>query len=408
MSNWRDNVRSTSASFRGVPFVVETEELDTGRRGVTHEYPFRKGPGNREDTGGVSDVFTIEAFVIGDSYLDQKKALIAELNKGGPGLLVHPYYGALTVKVGKVKVAERAADGGMARFTIEFHDSTDPMQPSAAVDSVAAVSTSAAALQSSAVATFNAAMVKIANVRDAVKHVITATSNTINGLLSNVSMVSEDIGEIASLTQGLANDATALAAAPGTLVTTLLSTFDSLRKAVEGAANVSDPLAMFLGLYNQDAGQRPTPTTPDQVLAQVNFDAVHALIQRCAVIQASQVLVGMTFVSYDEAIAARDRVMALIDDQAETAADDTYPDLVQLGATLVAAVPGDDGDLPRLISYTPRVTLPSLVVAQQLYGAQLGKFASLEDAEADFIARNDVAHPGFVRGGQALEVVSSA
>ncbi len=64
------------------------------------------------------------------------------------------------------------------------------------------------------------------------------------------------------------------------------------------------------------------------------------------------------------------------------------------------AVPGEASDLPRLLRYVPPATVPSLVLAHRLYGDVA--------LEADLVARNRVARPGFMLGGQALEVLSAA
>ena len=62
-------------------------------------------------------------------------------------------------------------------------------------------------------------------------------------------------------------------------------------------------------------------------------------------------------------------------------------------------------DLSRIERYTPTETVPALVIAQRLYGVANGIDALL-GREADIVKRNAVAHPGFVRGGVALEVLS--
>ncbi len=49
------------------------------------------------------------------------------------------------------------------------------------------------------------------------------------------------------------------------------------------------------------------------------------------------------------------------------------------------------------MSHTPAFTLPSLVLAQELYGSV--------DQEADIIARNSISNPLLVIGGTALEVL---
>ncbi|MNN99925.1 hypothetical protein D3C81_2196910 [compost metagenome] len=42
MSEWRD--RKQGASFRGVPFLVDTDSVPVGRRTQLHEFPQRDQP----------------------------------------------------------------------------------------------------------------------------------------------------------------------------------------------------------------------------------------------------------------------------------------------------------------------------------------------------------------------------
>ncbi len=71
---------------------------------------------------------------------------------------------------------------------------------------------------------------------------------------------------------------------------------------------------------------------------------------------------------------------------------------MQLRADLVKAIPGTALEQARLIRFTPLVTLPSLVLAHNLYG-DLSR-------EADLLARNRIQNPAFVTGGVELEILS--
>jgi prophage DNA circulation protein len=156
----------------------------------------------------------------------------------------------------------------------------------------------------------------------------------------------------------------------------------------------------LLDVYAFDPGTRPPATTSNREQEQQNFDAVQRLVQRLVVLKAAELAADETFDSYEAAASARDLIADKIDDQAEIAVDDTYPALLQLRADLVKAVPGDEADLHRLVKYTPAFTMPSLVLAYQLYGNL--------DLEADLVARNGISNPGFIRGGEELEVLSAS
>ncbi len=98
----------------------------------------------------------------------------------------------------------------------------------------------------------------------------------------------------------------------------------------------------------------------------------------------------------------RDDIADRLDTEAETVTSDAvYQALGQLRAAVVRDVTARSADLARVIRYTPKATLPALVVAHHLYGD-----ASRAD---DLIVRNrSIRHPGFVRGGRAIEVLADA
>jgi prophage DNA circulation protein len=151
-------------------------------------------------------------------------------------------------------------------------------------------------------------------------------------------------------------------------------------------------------LYYFLPGTAPPLTTPDEMRASTNFLALQWLIQRLALLQAATLLPSQTFTSYEDAVSQRNAITALLDDQAQTAADSTFPALIDLRSSLVMAVPGPGSDLPNLVAYTSPETVCSLVLAQRLYGSV--------DNEQDLLTRNDVQNPCFIMGGVSLEVLS--
>jgi prophage DNA circulation protein len=71
--------------------------------------------------------------------------------------------------------------------------------------------------------------------------------------------------------------------------------------------------------------------------------------------------------------------------------------LADLRAAVVRDINERAAELARVVSFVPAATVPALVVAYRLYGAA--------DLDAQIVSRNRIAHPGFVTGGVALEVL---
>ena len=131
--SWHDSLTWASASdqlkkkaaFRGALFFVRDSDTGVGRRNVVHTYPFRDEP-YVEDLGLDVDEFNITGYVIqnidnGQDYFKERDALIIALKKSGPGILVHPFLGERVVSlIGKARIVETFADGGIARFTMSF------------------------------------------------------------------------------------------------------------------------------------------------------------------------------------------------------------------------------------------------------------------------------------------------
>lgn len=90
MRDWAKTLRR--ASYRGVPFWVDMEELTGGKRLARHEYA-----GGRttylEEMGLATAAYDVTAYLIGDLSDVQAKALEVACNAAGPGRLVLPMDG---------------------------------------------------------------------------------------------------------------------------------------------------------------------------------------------------------------------------------------------------------------------------------------------------------------------------
>ena len=117
--SWREDLRN--ASFTGIPFHVETLAGEFGRRAVIYEFPYHEKPW-AEDMGKRSRAFSISAYLIGDDYLAEKKALITAIEAEGAGQLVLPTDEPLVVQAGPCVYQYVMLDGGIERVTLEFQE----------------------------------------------------------------------------------------------------------------------------------------------------------------------------------------------------------------------------------------------------------------------------------------------
>jgi prophage DNA circulation protein len=393
--SWQDKMGP--ATFRGVSFFVETAERSGGRRTVKHEYPGRDLPFS-EDLGRKARSFPVEGYVIGADYMDARDALLDVLEQAGSGELVHPYHGTRRVVVASYRVRETADRGGMAMFSIEFDETpAKPAQPTAVPDAASKVASSVGAARA-AVGTEFLSTYNVASqpqwTMDALAGVVSSATAKVGALVAPLVSDAQSAAALKLQLDGTILDAETLVTVPADVLGGVLGLFESLTDFQLGRAGLS----AILKAYGFDPGERPPSTTTTRATQQKNFDALQSLVQRLAVVQAAELAPSQSYDSYDDAITTRDAITALLDEQAESAGDDAYPALNQLRADLVKAIPGSSGDLPRLVQYTPPVTIASIVLTYQLYGSL--------DLESDILSRNHVRNPFFVLGRRVLEVLS--
>lgn len=107
-----------NASYNGVPFYVEDVEGKYGRRVAVHTYPFRDG-GWVEDLGKKMPNIQIRAFLEGDDVIAQRDWLLTVCSQPGPGILIHPTRGIMTVNLIDFTVSESKDHG--RQIIIDFH-----------------------------------------------------------------------------------------------------------------------------------------------------------------------------------------------------------------------------------------------------------------------------------------------
>ncbi|QRM55150.1 DNA circularization N-terminal domain-containing protein [Sinorhizobium sp. BG8] len=96
MRDWTKTL--LSASFRGVSFYVERDDLAGGRRAAIHEYAGGE-TSIIEDQGRRTRTFDVAAYVTGDTADGRAHRLTAALDAAGPGMLVLPIDGGQMVHI---------------------------------------------------------------------------------------------------------------------------------------------------------------------------------------------------------------------------------------------------------------------------------------------------------------------
>lgn len=385
--------RLIGASYRGVPFFVDSEERTGGQRSVTFEYPGRDTP-YIEPLGLKAGVFAVEGYVLGADWLAQRNALLAALQTAGPGQLRHPTYGVLQVLPSTFRVRTSKGAGRLATFFIEFAQTEEqPRNPSASPSAQALLDASADGAVEASAADFVAQYDVDGESNWVISElgaVLTSASEAMDEMLSPGLTTAEELASLKGLLVQLEADAVSLARRPQDMADRL--------QAVLVTLVAPELLPRLLEVYAFEPPARPDLVTATRERQAVAYDLVLALIRRGVVIQAARLAPLEEYDSYEAAVARREEIAAALDEQLEVAGDEVYPALQQLRADLVRAVPGEDSGLARLVDYTPPAMVPSLVLAYRLYGDV--------EMEQDVVDRNRIPSPGFIRAGEPLEVLS--
>lgn len=412
--SWRDRIDpELRGSFRGVEFHVERADTTGGRRWLIHEYPRRDRPYS-EDMGRKAKEWRLALFVAGDDYDIQRDRLIAALDAPGAATLVHPYLGTFSAVAIDPRWSESTRAMGLCDFQVTFAESGLEAYPATTLDTRREVRQAADAFERSLLEDF-------------------ADQWSVEGLLGwSLVAVERDLVAIMrgidGVVGGIADEVASVIRSPTNIAGIVLGGYSRLRNAVMHPIRALDLYGGNSVLSSADNGGRvllspgtprraarllretgasgdsvtaPIADTPERIQRARNTVAARQLNSRAATLAAARLIAESDWVSRQDAQAAGNDTLALIDAQMATSepiADAVYADLVRLRASVTEDLRERATALPGLTAYTPQTTLPALVVAHRLYA---------DATRADEIAvRNNVRHPGALRGGIELEVLS--
>lgn len=383
--SWRDQIRS--ASFRGVPFGVTGDDAEGGRRTVVHEFPQRE-EAYVEDLGLAVSRFTIQAFVLGPDYMNARDELERALREPGPGTLIHPWYGEITVsQFAPYKVKHSATDGGMAVFTLSFARDAEPSSPASGVNAQARAWDKSGQSGTLSCSDFDAAFTVAGQTAFVVEQAYRAVTGAVARARAALGMEGGDAGQIAGLL-GAATGYDFLLW--GSVGQNLWSVFQNL-----GAATGKSG-ARLAGDWQKVAAQdvsTPVIANPGSTRARIaaNEAAVTAFTRHIAVVECARAMTLAQPESRDAAKDLREGFMDALDAvlaDGEGISSALYASLVETRAATLVALAGAARSAPDVVAYTPAASLPSLALCYRIVG-DIG-------LDADLVARNGIIHPGFV------------
>jgi prophage DNA circulation protein len=381
---WADKLNP--ASFRGVKFGIITAPVDGGRRGDTHEYPYRDDT-YTQDMGAKALGVKITGFLVGPDYLQQQQQLLKALNQPGPGTLVHPELGELTVKVDTWSTSFSRDELGYCQFDITFVQHGALPLPSARVDTQAQSAARAEAAQQAVASQFEN------------QYMLARQPNYLG---EDATAKFTEFGQLASgvaPTDGITPVLNFLTRLPLFVAkaTQLASEVRTVVQALSGTNRSNQRLAVLTRFG--DTWPMVPNNTPARSQQNANAWAIRDLVRQTALLQQLANTATQTWDTYDAATTDRDTLASQLDDALLTASDSLYLPLKAARAAMVADISQRAVTLQRLRQVTLKQPQPALLLSYQLYG-DIG-------AEDDIVARNRVRHPGFVPPGRPLDVLTA-
>jgi prophage DNA circulation protein len=409
------------ASWRGIQFHIPDARSGSGRRVQSLLFP---GLDYRvhQDMGALDGPVTVSGVVVGDDYVQRGQQLIEAFRTRGPGTLVHPWYGELTLVC--MDAPELALDWRtlrLARFSATFEYWREMPEP--AFDALGllllAVESTKAALRRLlrdvlaparlAFGAFNA----VAGLALWVKGSLVNLVGGLGGGGALLGSLAPGFGQLAGL-GAVAADASypavvadAFAAAPDACATAALpAPGPAIGTAADTAAAVAmDPAAIATALLGLASAAPPASLAPPAgvLLAAQGFALAGAIAAAARIQHASQQDALAWKARLDAAILARMQAAAAMAVDAPAAVAGLYQALAALRQALARDISAELGRLPAVKRLTLPADAPLWLVAHHLVGDTP---ALVRPMLADLVARNGIRQPALVRAGTTLEYLA--
>ena len=400
-----------NGSFRGVGFEYLSDEYYFQKK--TAEDNLFADETDEEELGEMPRAFTIKCCVMGKDARKKRNALQAALEKKDAGILIHPQYGRMKVKVPAdgYTIHSSAEQGNYYEFEINFVKANDKMSLT-----VLPVKPSAAESLKSAVAAAQKVMAESV--------VPKSWLEELESFADKISMseIASDMADFTSDVTAKISRLTSLKLLPFDAVTAITGSLTTLGKSVGGvlsypAGFVSDCLNVFSNVAATFDFYKGLARIKLDILPQKNkYDTpqnkAKEMVQRAIVNVISQVGTvkavesaapddagsDLTANEVKERIAEITELVESVVDDADNAESpelqETFEELLQKAVDVLES----RATLKtRFVSRT--VSVPALVLLYEECGR------SAVDKLDDFVARNALKTPLLIGGGQIVEVV---
>lgn len=416
VSPWREQLKP--GTYKGAPFYLESHEFEGGRRIVDHVFPYVDAA-YTEDLGLKQRVYDLNVYILGEDYFGSRDNLISALESPGPGVLVHPYLGEKNVDCESFTVNETKADGGYVSISITFRETARKPSTESFADPKYALDKSVQNLNEHMVRDFKGfdlsrlselGLSRFVNLVNGATDKILATANSFPGNFG-VAELGYSIGALKGSIRELIRTplilAQTTAEAIGGLVSVIgfqgLNPFDDTAPDAEQEVVVQGRLQRdaLRPLITPAPSTVPPGDTPAREQEREAERLMNNLVRGVALGQLAIISARTPYATLSEALLQRNFIVSEIELMLRDPriSDQSYEALMDLLSDTVRAIPGPQSEESRITNVELYQTMPSLVVAYDIYGTLA--------LEQDLILRNRIQNPAFVPQGM-IEVISGS
>lgn len=384
------------ASYKGVPFFVDRDGEEGGRRIVTHEFPMRDIPYN-EDLGEKKRTFAVAAYLASDRADADAAALTAICATRGAGVLVLPAHGQITARCTDFRRARDKDRSGYIAYTLDFVRE-GASSALATVLSLANLIFIQADALSAATATAFAAATAVQRVPDYVALAAIDGVQTAAAALDAI-RVTAPVSTDASSAQrreieavfGAAPAMTADDDAPAALAARVMGIARALGDAMPAAAAVRTFSTLWSDLNQIAVSEAPAGATAGAQLMAGNQRASDMLLRKAALAAYGEAIARVPLADRPSAITLRADVAEYFEAEAGALSADQaqfYSALTAMRDAIVEYLSRAILDLAPVNTISANLSMPSLYWGWRLYG---------DPRRGDeLVARNRVVHPAFM------------
>lgn len=430
--SWLDQLQP--ASWRDVPFEVDTVEIKAGDNVVLREYPFADLPSVFR-MGTAAEMIRFSAYVIGPDYQERRDALRRVLT--GDGVLVHPTAGSMRAFVADTfKMTEAPLrEGTVVRFDLTFVLAEVRTYPAVKVNTQAQATQAAADAKAASVDQFAAEFNLSGAPAWVQERVIDRLGSLTDGVWGQIKGVTAGLGEFTDQAAGsfqvlrgglldlvktpaaLGGSVRELFALPDELKSGAAALFQAAFQSVFGLGSkvqrndfetVRQPTLTTLAMYGLGSSDGIAQDTSARAqLARLN-GAADRLVDSMALAAWVQAVAADELAGRDQVLSQRrwlyERCTALLQDASASGASsgqataNWHDAMLSMMTASLADMMGRSANRARLSAYVPQVCMSIWQLSYLLYGTA---------DWADEIKANNphIVHPLIVPAGLPVRVV---